>query len=206
MLRVFFALIRRDSTILLRNGQLGSILSFFIMLVAFFPLAIAPDNLELAVISPAIIWMGLFLAAQLPLERLLHEDYQDGSLVLWSLTRAPLEVIAAAKYVVAWLTTSLPMIVAALASGILFYQWPVDALVTNMLAMLIGSTLLTLISLLTRCLTLGSRSGKGLIYLMSMPLSLPTLIFGAAALRTRATTENYDTTPLILLALFSWLH
>ena len=93
------------------------------------------------------------------------------------------------------------MIVAALASGILFYQWPVSALVTNMLAMLIGSTLLTLISLLTRCLTLGSRSGKALIYLMSMPLSLPTLIFGAAALRTRATTESYDSTPLILLAL-----
>ncbi|MBC6444081.1 MAG: heme exporter protein CcmB [Alphaproteobacteria bacterium GM202ARS2] len=207
MLCVFLALIRRDMAVVLRNGQLSSTLSFFIMVVVFFPLAIDPASLDLAAISPAIIWIGLFLAAQLPLERLLHDDYQDGSLALWSLTRAPLEVIATAKYAVAWLTASLPMIFAALASGMLVYQWPMDAILNNMLTILVGSLLLTLISLLTRCLTLGSRGGKGLIYLMSMPLSLPTLIFGAASLRTHTPTDlntsidTETTTALILLSL-----
>ena len=200
MLTSFTALIARDlKRCLLRNGQTMMSLYVFMMLMVFFPLTLHPSQFDLPALSPALTWVSLFLAAQLPLDRLFLDDYKNGSLTLWTFTPAPIEVIVLAKLIVAWLSMAFPLVITAVLTGTFFYQWPLAAFFTNALVLILGSILITLLSVLAICITLGGTSGKAMLYFITMPLAVPSMIFGAAALQT--TTTQVEATPLIILAL-----
>ena len=132
MLTSFTALIARDlKRCLLRNGQTMMSLYVFMMLMVFFPLTLHPSQFDLAALSPALTWVSLFLASQLPLDRLFLDDYKNGSLTLWTFTPAPIEVIVLAKLIVAWLSMAFPLVITAVLTGTFFYQWPLAAFFTQ---------------------------------------------------------------------------
>ena len=177
----FFLIVARDLKLSLRRG-LDSVMvvSFFILTVVLFPLGVGPEPGVLARISPGVIWVTALLASMLSLERLFQADFEDGSLDLLVLADLPLEVIVLAKSLAHWLTTGLPLMVAA----------PVLAMLLNMsgegfaaliLAMLLGTPCLTLIGAIGAALTVGARRGSGLLSLLVLPLYIPVLIFGVAA-------------------------
>ena len=177
----FFLIVARDLKLSLRRG-LDSVMvvSFFILTVVLFPLGVGPELGVLARISPGVIWVTALLASMLSLERLFQADFEDGSLDLLVLADLPLEVIVLAKSLAHWLTTGLPLMVAA----------PVLAMLLNMsgegfaaliLAMLLGTPCLTLIGAIGAALTVGARRGGGLLALLVLPLYIPVLIFGVAA-------------------------
>ncbi|MEE8622491.1 MAG: heme exporter protein CcmB [Alphaproteobacteria bacterium] len=177
----FFLIVARDLKLSLRRG-LDSVMvvSFFILTVVLFPLGVGPELGVLARISPGVIWVTALLASMLSLERLFQADFEDGSLDLLVLADLPLEVIVLAKSLAHWLTTGLPLMVAA----------PVLAMLLNMsgegfaaliLAMLLGTPCLTLIGAIGAALTVGARRGSGLLSLLVLPLYIPVLIFGVAA-------------------------
>ncbi|MEE8279234.1 MAG: heme exporter protein CcmB [Alphaproteobacteria bacterium] len=177
----FFLIVARDLKLSLRRG-LDSVMvvSFFILTVVLFPLGVGPEPGVLARISPGVIWVTALLASMLSLERLFQADFEDGSLDLLVLADLPLEVIVLAKSLAHWLTTGLPLMVAA----------PVLAMLLNMsgegfaaliLAMLLGTPCLTLIGAIGAALTVGARRGGGLLALLVLPLYIPVLIFGVAA-------------------------
>src|SRR3546814_14560384 len=62
---------------------------------------------------PGIIWVVALLAMLLSLERLFLADFEDGSLEQLLLSPLPLELAVLAKVLAHWLTTGLPLIVAA---------------------------------------------------------------------------------------------
>src|SRR6185312_8286639 len=62
-------------------------------------------------IGPAILWIGALLASLLGLDRIFAADHEDGSLVQLLLSAAPIEMIAAAKGLVDWLATGLPLLI-----------------------------------------------------------------------------------------------
>lgn len=177
----FFLIVARDLKLSVRRG-LDSVMvvSFFILTVVLFPLGVGPEPGVLARISPGVIWVTALLASMLSLERLFQADFEDGSLDLLVLADLPLEVIVLAKSLAHWLTTGLPLMVAA----------PVLAMLLNMsgegfaaliLAMLLGTPCLTLIGAIGAALTVGARRGGGLLALLVLPLYIPVLIFGVAA-------------------------
>ena len=177
----FFLIAARDLKLSVRRG-LDSVMvvSFFILTVVLFPLGVGPEPGVLARISPGVIWVTALLASMLSLERLFQADFEDGSLDLLVLADLPLEVIVLAKSLAHWLTTGLPLMVAA----------PVLAMLLNMsgegfaaliLAMLLGTPCLTLIGAIGAALTVGARRGGGLLALLVLPLYIPVLIFGVAA-------------------------
>ncbi len=177
----FFLIVARDLKLSLRRG-LDSVMvvSFFILTVVLFPLGVGPEPGVLARISPGVIWVTALLASMLSLERLFQADFEDGGLDLLVLADLPLEVIVLAKSLAHWLTTGLPLMVAA----------PVLAMLLNMsgegfaaliLAMLLGTPCLTLIGAIGAALTVGARRGGGLLALLVLPLYIPVLIFGVAA-------------------------
>ncbi len=177
----FFLIVARDLKLSLRRG-LDSVMvvSFFILTVVLFPLGVGPELGVLARISPGVIWVTALLASMLSLERLFQADFEDGGLDLLVLADLPLEVIVLAKSLAHWLTTGLPLMVAA----------PVLAMLLNMsgegfaaliLAMLLGTPCLTLIGAIGAALTVGARRGGGLLALLVLPLYIPVLIFGVAA-------------------------
>ena len=94
----FLALMRRDMLLAFRSGG-GALMGalFFLIVVAIVPFAVGPDLALLALIGPAILWLGALLASLLALDRLFTADYEDGSLDLLMTGSLPLELAVTAK-------------------------------------------------------------------------------------------------------------
>ena len=94
-------------------------------------------------IGPAILWLAALLASLLALDRLFSNDHEDGSLDLILMGRAPLELVVAMKGLAHWLTTGLPLVIAAPLIG-LFLDIDADAEGALLLTLLVGTPALTL--------------------------------------------------------------
>ena len=114
------ALFLRDLRLAVRVGG-GALIGvlFFLIVVTLMPFAIGPDLALLARIGPAILWLGALLASLLALDRLIAMDQEDGSLDLILTARVPLELVLAVKALAHWVTTALPLVVAAPLLGLL---------------------------------------------------------------------------------------
>ena len=114
------ALLVRDLRLAVRVGG-GALIGvlFFLLVVTLVPFAIGPDLALLARMGPAILWLGALLASLLALDRLLAIDHEDGSLDLILTARVPLELAVSAKALAHWLTTGLPLVIAAPLLGLL---------------------------------------------------------------------------------------
>jgi heme exporter protein B len=175
------ALLARDLRLAVRvgGGALIGIL-FFTLLVTLVPFAVGPDLPLLARLGPAILWLGALLASLLGLDRLLAMDHEDGTLDLILTARVPLELAVAAKALAHWLTTGLPLVIAAPLLGLLLNLDP-KATGTIAVTLLAGTPALTFIGLIGAALTVALRRGGLLLAILVLPLTVPTLIFGVAA-------------------------
>ncbi len=175
------ALLTRDLRLAVRIGG-GALIGvlFFLIVVVLMPFAIGPDLALLARIGPAILWLGALLASLLALDRLIGADHEDGSLDLILTARAPLEFALAAKAAAHWLTTGLPLTIAAPILGFLLNLDPIASGAVA-LTLLAGTPALTFIGLIGAALTVALRRGGLLLAVLILPLTIPVLIFGVAA-------------------------
>ena len=175
------ALLVRDLRVAVRlgGGALTGVL-FFLIVVTLMPFAVGPDLALLRRIGPAILWLGALLASLLALDRLLAADYEDGSLDLILMGRAPLELVVLVKAVAHWLTTGLPLVLAAPLLGLLLN---LDAATGGIVALtlLAGTPALTFLGLIGAALAVTLRRGGLLLAVLVLPLTVPVLIFGVAA-------------------------
>ena len=175
------ALIVRDMRIAVRVGG-GALIGvlFFVVVVTLTPFAIGPDLALLRRIGPAILWLAALLASLLALDRLFASDHEDGSLDLILTGRAPLELIIAAKGLAHWLTTAVPLIVAAPLIGLLLDIEP-PAQAGLVLTLLVGTPALTFVGIVGAAIAVTLRRGGLLLAIIVLPLTVPVLIFGVAA-------------------------
>ncbi len=177
----FALIVGRDLRLALRqSADAWLAVLFFVLTGALFPFGIGPDASLLKVIAPGVIWVVALLAVLLSLERLFLADYEDGSLEQLLLSPLPLELAILGKVLAHWLTTGLPLIAAAPVLAVLF-NMDMAGLGTLLLAMLLGTPVLSLIGAIGAALTLGARRGGVLIPLLVLPLYVPALIFGVGA-------------------------
>jgi heme exporter protein B len=193
------ALLLRDLRLAVRVGG-GAFIGvlFFLIVVTLVPFAIGPDLALLARIGPAILWLGALLANLLALDRLVAMDLEDGSLDLILTARAPLELTLAAKAIAHWLTTGLPLVVAAPLLGLLLNLGP-EATGAVALTLLAGTPALTFIGLIGAALTVALRRGGLLLPVLVLPLTVPVLIFGVAAANAAITGPLPFGTPFSIL-------
>lgn len=198
----FVQLMRRDLRLALREGgTTGTALGFFLVVVAILPLGLGPDLNLLARLAPGLLWIALLLSALLSLDRLFHNDADDGSLETLAMGPLPLEAVAAAKALAHWLTTCLPLVLAAPLMAVLL-NLPIEAFGALVLTMAIGSPALSFMGAIGASLTLGLRRGGPLLALLVLPLYMPVLIFGVTALTIAMEGGDMISPPfLILLAL-----
>ena len=168
-------------------------LLFFLIAASLFAFALGPDAGRLAEAAPAIIWVCALLSALLPLDRLFGADYEDGSLDLLLLSGLPAYALAFAKALAHWLSTGLPLLLIAAPLGVML-RIPVAQLPLLLLTLLPGTLLLSLLGSLAAALTIGARHATVLMPLLTLPLMIPTLIFGAAAC-----TTAHPAVPLLML-------
>jgi heme exporter protein B len=175
------ALLVRDMRIAVRVGG-GALIGvlFFVVVVTLTPFAVGPDLALLKRIGPAILWLAALLASLLALDRLFASDHEDGSLDLILTGRAPLELVIAAKGLAHWLTTAVPLIVAAPLIGLLLDIEP-RAQAGLVLTLAVGTPALTFIGIVGAAIAVTLRRGGLLLAVIVLPLTVPVLIFGVAA-------------------------
>ena len=171
----------RDLRLALRQGMDAFMaVAFFIIAGALFPLGVGPEPGVLARIAGGVIWVTALLAVLLSLDRLFQQDFEDGSLDGLVLSPVPLEMTVLAKTAAHWLTTGLPLIAAAPVLAV-FLNLPADGFLVLVAAMALGTPSLSLIGAVGAALSLGARRGGVLLSLLILPLYIPILIFGVAA-------------------------
>jgi heme exporter protein B len=188
----------RDIRLALRKrGQLVQPLAFFAIVTTLFPLGISPELSRLRDVAPGVLWVAALLSSLLALEFLFRDDAQDGTLEQHVLSGQSLTWLLFAKTVAHWLLTGLPLAVmaplAALSLGV-----PVASVGGIVASVAIGSVALSLIGSVGAALTLGVKRSGALLSLLTLPLSMPVLIFGARATELAIKGEGF-TAPLYLL-------
>lgn len=185
-MKVFLALVRRDLQLALRQGaDAALVFIFYFLAVLLFPFGVGPEAVILARISIGILWVMALLAALLALERLFQAEQEDGSLDQLALLPMPLGFVVLAKVLAHWLLTGLPLaVIAPILAVILGLQG--DGYVVLVLTLLLGTPCLSLLGALGAALTLGARRGGALLALLILPLYIPVLIFGVAAVDAAA--------------------
>lgn len=191
------ALLSRDMKLAIRaGGGFGLSLAFFLILVTLVPFGVGPDTALLAEVAIGILWVGALLANLLSLDRVFQLDYEDGALDLLATAPLPLEAVVLTKTLAHWLTTGLPLTLAAPVLGLLL-NLPDPAFVWVVATLAIGTPALSMIGAFGAALTVGLKRGGLLLSLLVLPLYVPTLIFGAEAVRRAA--DGFDNTTALAL-------
>lgn len=193
------ALLMRDLRLAVRaGGGFGLGLAFFLIVVTLVPFGVGPQGEVLARIASGILWLGALLACLLSLDRIFALDFEDGSLDLLTTAPIPLEGIVAMKALAHWITTGLPLVIAAPVFGLLLHL-PGPAYLWLIVALGVGTPALSVLGSFGAALTVGLKRGGLLMSLLVLPLYVPTLIFGAELVRRGA--EGMATeVPLMMLA------
>src|SRR5215475_1997788 len=180
----------RDIRLALRKrGQLIQPLVFFAIVTTLFPLGISPELSRLRDVAPGVLWVAALLSSLLALEFLFRDDAQDGTLEQHVLSGQSLTWLLFAKTVAHWLLTGLPLaVMAPLAALSLGTPWA--SLGGIVVSVAVGSVALSLIGAIGAALTLGVKRSGALLSLLTLPLSLPVLIFGARATQLAISGES----------------
>ncbi len=177
----FRAVLLRDLRLAVRQrGEAALVVLFFVLTAMLFPFGVGPEPNLLARIAPGVVWVTALLSVLLSLERIFLADYEDGALELLLLSPVPVPIVVLAKTAAHWVTTGLPLLVAAPLIGIM-YGLPADGYPVLLAAMALGTPTLSLIGAVGAALTVGAKRGGVLIPLLVLPLYIPVLIFGVSA-------------------------
>ena len=194
-----YAILKRELLLARRIGagaELGIV--FFLILISVVPFAIGADQKLIGRIAPAILWLAALLATLLGLDRLLQADEEDGIVDHLLISETPLSLLLAVKALAHWLATGLPLSLAAPLLGLMLAIEP-QAMMPLAVSLLIGTPALTLIGLVGAALTVSLKRGGLLLTILVLPLTIPTLIFGATVVKEAAAGRAYST-PLLLLS------
>ncbi len=199
LLRILWSLIQRDLRLAWRSrGELLNPVFFLILVIALFPLGVGPEGKLLARIASGTVWVAALLATMLSLDLIFRSDVEDGSMEQMFVSQTPLSWIVLGKVITHWLVTGLPLVLLAPLLAILMHL-PQAGLVVLIQSLALGTPVLSLIGSVGVALTVGIRKGGMLLSLLVLPLYVPVLIFGTAAVEN-AIAGMSPAGPLLILA------
>ena len=195
----FNAYLKRDLLLSYRRlGEAASPLMFFLLVSILIPLGVSPDPGRLAELAPGIIWVMALLATLLSTEGLFATDHQDGSLEQMLIAPQLLALPVLGKVTAHWLVTGLPLTMVSPLIGLMLSLPPV-AMGPMMASLAVGTACLSLIGAVGAALTVSLRKGGLLLSILVIPLYIPVIIFGSAAVQTAVDGFNW-LGPLAILA------
>jgi heme exporter protein B len=180
-----------------RSSELIQPLLFFAIVATLFPLAITPEKSQLREVAPGVVWVAALLASLLAIEFLYRDDAHDGSLEHYALSGQSLTWLLFAKSIAHWLLTGVPLAIMGPLAAWAFGA-PMTALPGVLVSLTLGSIALSLLGSIGASLTLGVRRSGVLLSVLTLPLTIPVLIFGARATQIAIQGGDY-TAPVQLL-------
>jgi heme exporter protein B len=187
----FLAWLRRDLLLAWRRrGEVASPVLFFIMVSTLIPLGLTPESTRLAEVAAGMVWVMALLATLLSVDGLFASDYQDGSLEQMLITPQLLPLPVLGKITAHWLTTGLPLTLVSPLLGLML-SLPAAGFIPLLWSLALGTACLSLIGAVGAALTVSLRKGGLLLTLLVMPLYMPVIIFGSAAVQAAIDGLNW---------------
>ena len=182
-MQLFLSILNRDLLLAMRRRrELANPLVFFVIVVSMFPLGVSPEREVLTTLAPGVIWVTALLATLMSMDMMFRSDYDDGSLEQLLLMPGPKILLIGAKITAHWLSIGLPLVLLAPIMSLLLY-FPVHAIGSLMITLLISTPILSLLGAVGVALTLSLRSGGILSSLLILPFYVPVLIFSTLAIK-----------------------
>lgn len=180
-MRLLWLLARRDLAQAWASGGLWLPVAFLLLVASLYPFAVGPDAALLARTGGGMLWIAALLASLLPVDRLIAPDRDAGILDQIALRGIGEEMVVLARLIAHWLGFGPPLLIATLPAAALLKLdggtiWMLE------LGLLVGTPALAALGLLVATLTAGLRSSGALAGLLTLPLAVPLLIFGAGTL------------------------
>ncbi len=174
-------------------------ISFFAVVLVLMPLGLGPSPQLLAKVAPGLVWVVALLAILISADRLFGDDMKEGSLPQLMTLSLALPWVVLAKMLAWWLMAMVPLAVIAPILGMML-GLSTEAAVITFLTLLIGGLGLCLVGGISAALTLSTGAGGALVALIALPLYVPILIFGSAAVEAASLGLAVKPYVLILLA------
>lgn len=197
----FLAVLLRDLKLAAKSeGEVLTLILFFVGIGVIVPFAIGPDRETLRRLAPAIVWIAAFLSMLLGLDRLFRSDQEDGTMILFRHSGIGLPAIIAAKLIAHWLLTALPLMI---ATPILALLLAMDGatLLASLFSLLLGTPALASLGAIGAAVTVSIRRGGLIAPVLITPLAIPVLIFGVAAIAAPPGASSTNTAVLFLAAI-----
>lgn len=185
-----------------RGSNIALPLVFFLALVVLFPFGIGPDPETLRLVGPAILWVGPLLGTLLALESVFQPDVEDGTLDVLLTGPLPLELVVGIKALSVWLSTALPLTLAAPVFGLML-SMEGPALLGTTLSLAVGTPALAFLGTMGAAVTAPLRRAGMLLAIIIVPLLVPVLIFGVGAAAGFGDAALPFRAPFLLLCAFS---
>jgi heme exporter protein B len=197
----FAVFLQRELTLLARQKSdwLNPVL-FFIIVLTLFPLGVGPEPNILRIMAPGIVWIAALLSVLLAAERLFKDDYRNGVVEQLVASQQALMPFVLAKITGNWLSTGLPLVLLSPLVALLF-NMESAAFTAMALTLLLGTPVLSLLSVLGAAITVSADKGGILLALLILPLYIPLLIFASAAIEAASIGLGYQGQLAILLAI-----
>ena len=209
-MNTFTLFFKRECQLLLRNSSaIGQPLCLFVLIALLFPFSVPSDSLGgngvLSQIGGSVIWVAVLLALMLSLESLFKDDLRDGLIEQWLIGHRSLPLAVFAKVAAHWCTTGLALVLMAPIIAVT-YALPWDLFAVLALSLLLGTPSILLIGAIGAALTVTLERSGLLITVVTLPLTIPILIFGASTLGSSAqgfsiATELYALAAIAVLAI-----
>ena len=161
----------------LRSGShLMIAFTFFFFFSVLFALSTLGTETLLHLIAPSGIWISLLISVLLTLNKIIHQEFENGSTDFYLLSDFPLEIILFFKTIVHWITVSIPILL-IMPFIMIALQIELEKLFVLLTIIFIGSPALSFVGIMISCLTLSNNSSF-LITTITIPFYFPTLLLG----------------------------
>ena len=152
-------------------------ISFFFLVLLIFPLALGGSNIALKEIAVAAIWISSLFSTLLSLDSMYKEDFENGILEQYFISRISLHTIVIVKCLNHWIFSGVPIIFLS-PFCIYIFNDNIENVSRLILSLSLGTLLFTLIGSPIAALTLGAKIRGPLLAFLTLPFFLPVIIFG----------------------------
>lgn len=192
---------KRELTLLLRKkSEVLNPLLFGFLVALLFPLGLGPAPATLNLLAPGLLWVIALLSCLWATDGLFNEDFQDGSLVLLLLSPQPHYFLLISRVLAHWVGSGLMVSLSAPLLALMLFL-PADAYPSLVLSLLFGTVTLVFIGSVGAALTVNMQNSGVLLSLIVLPLYVPVIIFGAAAVQAGAQLQAAAPYLMILAAM-----
>lgn len=172
----------------------------FFMILFFFPLILPFSTQLLRTIYPGLFWIAILFALLLASERWFQQEYDEGMIDQWLVSGFPLTIWVLAKGLIYWAFITFPFLLTLPLLAMLYALTGYELFISGV-SMLVGVPAILFLCGLVQAFNIGVNQRGLLIGIILLPLTIPILMIGSAAITFGLEGQNVIGFLALLLAL-----